>query len=337
MRVGATEAADDARNLLFMPETTELRLDPVLDRLVVVAAGRADRPHTAADDGRAGDSGTAECPFCPGHEAMTTPEICRTGPGAPGAPGWRVRVFPNLYPIVGGSAAGDRTGGEHEVVVLSPDHHRAYGALDDDRAVEALCVLRDRVRTHLDAGLPYSLALMNHRRAAGASIAHPHAQVIGLDFVPPEVLAADRRARTCEGPLLDHDLDQARALGSVVAEGDAVTWLPPGGWCPYFARVADRTAGARFDEADDDTVAHVALALRDLLALLATHLYDPPYNVAFHTAAADGTGGRRWYAEVTPRVSVPAGFEMSTGVYVNTTPPETAASRLRSELRGDTS
>jgi len=310
-----------------MPETTELRLDPVLDRLVVVAAGRADRPHTVADDGHAGDVGTAECPFCPDHEAMTTPEICRTGPGTPGTPGWRVRVFPNLYPIVGGATAGENTGGEHEVVVLSPDHHRDYGALDDAQAVEALCVLRDRVRTHLESGLPYSLALMNHRRAAGASIAHPHAQVIGLSFVPPEVLAADRR-RACEGPVLDHDLEQARALGTVLAEGDAVTWLPRGGWCPYFARVADPTAGARFDEADDATVAHVALALRDVLARLAVHLHDPPYNVALHTATSDGTGGHRWYAEITPRVSVPAGFEMSTGVYVNTTPPEIAAERL---------
>jgi UDPglucose--hexose-1-phosphate uridylyltransferase len=316
-----------------MPATTELRLDPVLDRLVVVAAGRAERPHTVADDGSAGDAGVAQCPFCPGHESMTTPEITRTGPGAPGTPGWRVRVFPNLYPIVGGETAGERTDGEHEVVVLSPDHWRAFGALDDDEVVEAVCVLRDRVRTHLEGGRPYAIALMNHRRAAGASIAHPHAQVIALDFVPPEVLAADRRARTCEGPLLDHDLEQARVHRTVVAEGDAVAWLPHAGWCPYFARVADPGAGSRFDEADDRTVGHVARSLRDLLARLTEHLHDPPYNVAFHSAAADGTGGRRWYAEITPRVSVPAGFEMSTGVYVNTTPPETAAARLRDELR----
>ena len=72
--------------------------------------------------------------------------------------------------------------------------------------------------------------------------------------------------------------------------------------------------------------------LRDVLARLHAELGDPPYNVTIHAAAADGTGPRRWYVEITPRVSVVAGFEMATGVLVNSTPPEAAAGVIRGDV-----
>ncbi|HEX5585709.1 MAG TPA: hypothetical protein VFZ17_00235, partial [Acidimicrobiia bacterium] len=177
-----------------MPASTELRFDALSGQLAIVAAGRAARPHTVADDAPERDAGPEHCPFCGGHEAMTPPEVCRTGEGAPQTPGWRVRVVPNLYPIVGGPGAGPGATGAHEVVVLGPDHRRSFGGLDDDQAVEVLQVLRDRAAAHLRDGHAYVVALVNHRRAAGASIAHPHAQVVALDFVPPEAQAAGARA-----------------------------------------------------------------------------------------------------------------------------------------------
>ncbi len=320
------------RNLLAMPASTELRHDPVLDRLVIVAAGRAARPHTTARAPVEGDGGAEHCPFCPGHESDTPPELARTGDGAPGTPGWRVRVFPNLYPIVGGAGTDEATSGAHEVVVLSPDHQRAFSALSDADACEVVRMLRDRTRLHVDAGRPYAVAFVNHRRAAGASIAHPHAQVVALDFVPPEVGAAAHRAHVGDD-LLERDLAGAQRFGTVLAGGEVPVWLPYASGSSYLARVADPDAGPRFDAADDATVDRVAVALRALLARVDDALGDPPYNVMFHTAAADGTGVRRWYVEVTPRLSVVAGFEATTGVLVNTTPPEQAVGILRGDVR----
>ena len=66
-----------------------------------------------------------------------------------------------------------------------------------------------------------------------------------------------------------------------------------------------------------------------MLARLGDALADPPYNVTVHSAAADGTGVRRWYLEITPRLSVVAGFEMATGILVNTTPAEQAIAVVR--------
>ncbi len=123
----------------------ELRRDELSGRWVLLAPGRAARPHTfgsSAPDAPGPDA----CPFCPGNEHLTPPEVYRTGDGAPDTPGWRVRVVPNLYPIVGGPDAGPGATGAHEVVVLSPAHRDSFAQLDDAQATEVLTVLRDRAR-----------------------------------------------------------------------------------------------------------------------------------------------------------------------------------------------
>ena len=167
-----------------MSAQTEVRYDALSDRTVIVATGRDARPHQFRPPEADADPGTERCPFCPGHEAMTPPEVARTGSGQPDTPGWRVRVVPNLYPIVDA----------HEVVVLSPDHFRPFGALDGTGAAEVLTMLRDRVATHLANGRAATVAVLNHRRDAGASLPHPHAQVLGTNVVPPAIAAAVLRA-----------------------------------------------------------------------------------------------------------------------------------------------
>ncbi len=182
----------------------ELRHDAISGRPVIVAVERAARPFTIESPPAPVDE-RDNCPFCAGRELMTPPEVHRTGEGEAETEGWRVRVVPNLYPIVS-DASGDASPtapgsepatGAHEVVILSPDHHGSFGRLDDAAATEALTVIRDRVRFHLDSGRAYVQAFVNQGKAAGASIAHPHAQIVALDFVPPAVDAAlDRFATT---------------------------------------------------------------------------------------------------------------------------------------------
>jgi UDPglucose--hexose-1-phosphate uridylyltransferase len=294
----------------------ELRHDLVSGRLVIVAEARATRPHTLAHGSRDEDLGAARCPFCPGHEDMTPPEIARTGDGTPGGPGWRVRTFPNLFPITP----------SHEVVVLSPDHQRAFGHLSDGEAAEVFTVLRDRVRTHLDDGHPFATAIVNQGRAAGASIAHPHAQVFALDFVPPEVAAAVDRQLATTDDLLDDDIARARDHDLVIADGEVAIWCPYASTAPLLVRVCHGAAGTRFDDATDTEVAAVAVMTRDALVALGRAVDDPPYNLVVHSAP-------RWYVEITPRLGVAAGFEQATGVSVNTLPPQRAAELLREPPR----
>lgn len=257
----------------------------------------------------------------------------RTGSGEPGEPGWRVRVFPNLYPIVGGPDAVASARGEHEVVALSPDHDRAFGDLTHDEAAEVLSVLRDRAHTHLLAGRQYVQALINQGRAAGASIAHPHAQVIALDFVPPAVGVGAERFAAAGTDLVLADLADAVEHGQGVVVGEEVAaWCPSGSGSPYEVRIAAVGAGAHFDEANDAHVLGVAVVLRDVLAAITSALDDPPYNVMIHTAEPGADVRYHWWVGVSPRTSVVAGFELGSGVLVNTVAPADAAVRLRGAL-----
>ena len=171
---------------------SQLRHDPLSGRDVIVAAARAARPTTFAIGGDE-DASSGECPFCPGAEAKTPPEVARAGSGEPDGPGWQVRAFPNLYPIVE----------THEVVVLSPDH-RAFADLDDDEAIAVVRVLRDRVHTHLEAGHVFSVAIINHLKAAGSRVV----EVCGAVFARQSV----QDAQSGE-VLIIHELLHSLGLG----------------------------------------------------------------------------------------------------------------------------
>ena len=124
-------------------------------------------------------------------------------------------------------------------------------------------MLRDRVRNPAVAGAtPTRSALVNHRRAAGASIAHPHAQVVALDFVPPEVLAAEQRAAAASDDLLDARPRVRSRHDAVLTDGSVSRVVPvrrPG--LRICVRVGDPEAGGRFDQASDGQLARFALAL----------------------------------------------------------------------------
>jgi UDPglucose--hexose-1-phosphate uridylyltransferase len=255
---------------------------------------------------------------------MTPPEVFRTGSGAPETPGWRVRVVPNLYPL-----AGDGVPGAHEVTVLSPDHRAAFGDLADDAAAEVFSVLRDRSAHHLAQGCAHAQPFINYGKAAGASIAHPHAQLVALGFVPPAVEHDVERFAAAGRDLVALAMDDALDGAHGVLHGAAPAWCPAASRSPYEMLIAHPDASARFDTAPDEHVAAVAHATRRSLAAVAEVLGDVPYNVVVHTAPAGVTRDFHWYVRIMPRLTVTAGFESGTGVQVNTVPPEMAAAALR--------
>jgi UDPglucose--hexose-1-phosphate uridylyltransferase len=265
---------------------------------------------------------------------MTPPEVHRTGEGEAETTGWRVRVVPNLYPIVDSPASHDgregsvRVTGAHEVVILSPSHDASFAQLDPEQCVEVLTVIRERVRVHLAAGHRYVQVFVNQGKAAGASIAHPHAQIVALDRVPASVEESLGRFATTD--LVARDLADARAGDRIVVDGPAPAWTPFAAWAPYGMRVAHRSTRARMEEATDAEIGVVAVGLRDALAALQRTLGEAPYNVVFRTAPPGRPAGElHWHADVIPRVSIVAGFEEGTGMFVNTVAPEQAAVLLR--------
>jgi UDPglucose--hexose-1-phosphate uridylyltransferase len=306
----------------------ELHTDELAGTTVIVAPGRATRPtvYSASAAQATTPAALASCPFCPEHETMTPPEVARVGAGAPDTPGWQVRVVPNLFPIVG---AAHGVPGVHEVVVLSPGHDRQLDALSLDAATAAVSALRDRAAYHLAGGFVHAQPLVNHGRAAGASIEHPHAQLVALGFTPPQVDATLTRFADAGCDLVAGAIDDARRGSCLVRDGAAVTWCPPAGISPFFVRIALGSAPARFDRSTDDQLRTLAEALQDALARLHRALGDISYNVVVNTAPRDDDRPFHWWVDVVPRVGMIGGFEMGTGVMVNPVAPQMAAGMLR--------
>lgn len=304
----------------------ELRRDPVTGMGVVVAPGRAHRPHSFPG------TDTASCPFCPGNEHMTPPEVARIGPGPVDGPGWQVRVFPNLYPVVVADGVG--IAGDHEVIVLSPDHHRQVAALDDVEVTAVFRALRERVRAHGAAGRAHVLPFMNQGQASGASVEHPHAQLVSLDHVPPVPAALMRRFATAGEDLLAAQLEIARRDGLVVLDDPRVAvWCPPAPTQAFEFVVAAPDVGSRIDQADDEHLAAVAIGVRKGLAALEHLLGEISTTTVVETAPVGASvtvpDSFRWHVRVYPRLSVQGGFEFGSGYLSNALTAEDAARALR--------
>ena len=294
----------------------QLLVDELTGDRVILAPARALRPDTFRVQSDPMPASVPSCPFCAGNERETPPEVARCGTGAPDTAGWTTRVVPNKYPIVG-----DGVAGAHEVVIFSPAHDADLGALSQSCAADVLVALRDRARFHLDQGLRYPQAFVNQGKAAGASIEHPHAQLVALDIVP-----ARAHAR------LDHFTPAAFVDDQEhrVADGEVRVWCPRASATPFTMRLALTSAGGRFDEAGDVQTRAVGSALRDALARLRAVLGPVAYNVVIETAPREHAKPFRWWVDIVPRLTITAGFELGTGLSVNVVAPSAAAESLRS-------
>ncbi len=358
--------------------TAELRRDVVSGNSVLVNPARSGRPFTVSRrDSERSDVSLDEdlaalddCPFCWGNEHATSEELARVGRGAAGEPGWQVRVVRNRYPVVGGP---DPESGRCEVIVFR-EHMRRLEDLDTDALTEIAGVIRDRVAVHTgvgrdraDAASPPGEAREPCNRAdaasppgearepsamvqvfvntdweSGASIAHPHAQLIALDFVPPaldlEFAVIERSIADGHGPdPLRHDLDLAVARDLMVVDDDVAAWCPWEMPNPFGVRIAPKVQLSPFAALEAGELSAFARTLGKVLRSVNVVLERPAYNVVFFGDQERGDLVRRWRVEVIPRINVPGGFEIGTGVTTHSTDTVGAARalRLRAGAPGD--
>jgi UDPglucose--hexose-1-phosphate uridylyltransferase len=282
---------------------------------VVVAPGRAHRPGASAyaDLDLPTEDELLSCPFCEGREERTPPETfaLRPGAGEPDAPGWTVRVVPNLYPVFA----------RHEVVVSTPRHVRSFAELTEAEVGGVATAWQNRARAAREAGNPYVHALLNEGREAGASLPHSHTQLAWLPDAPPSVAAEEQDGSGCA--ICDHLDGELGAAGErAILELDGVVLLAAyGGRLPYELLITPREhpPGSAYEsELLRPALSVLAEALRRLHAVEG----PVPLNAWLHDRG-------HWHLEVLPRLTVFAGIELGAGIYVNSLPPETAAAVLR--------
>jgi UDPglucose--hexose-1-phosphate uridylyltransferase len=331
----------------------ELRIDPLTGLRVVLAPARADRPFSF-ESSTAHEEAREQCPLCEGHESWTPPETYapRPGGGEPDTPGWKVRAVPNKYPLLEpaapdgprdplGAGRGDpellvagHATGHHEVIVHTPEHLASITDLDAEQFELAVGGWRERSRAHSGAACVH--LMVNEGHAAGASLEHTHAQLYALDFVPALIARERERftahnTRTMGGCLLcDLLQEEVRRRERVVAVNeDAVLLAPFAARSPYELQLVPR----RHEPSFADSHAGTAALLHDGLRRLSDRLgAAPPMNLWVRTAPR-GAEHFHWHADVVPRLTRLAGFELGTGLGVNIVPPERVAQEL-SELDG---
>lgn len=320
---------------------SQLRLNPLTGRWVTIVAERADRPtdfaprdsHVEAEPGR-------PCPFCPGNEEATLPALERLDDGGR----WKMRVLPNLYPAFSGDEpfsvhhhgpvhVSAEASGTHEVFVFTREHQGGLHTLDDNDAAELMRMLERRFEQHAASpNLRFTQAIINHGREAGASLSHPHGQLLGLPFVPGEVLEEQRGFSRFEGGCILCNTVEAELVDGervVFANDHVVCICPFWSGSPFEMMIIPRSHDLHLTDSDDGTLAAMGVGIRDAIAHLVELLGDVSYNLVFRTAPHHYGGQFHWYVSIWPKLVTTAGFERGTGVMINIMPPERAAALLR--------
>ncbi len=323
----------------------EFRKDPITGRWVIISTERARRPHAFAREASSVPHG-GPSPFTVGNEAQTQPELLAYHHGEGGA--WSLRVVPNRYPALRVEGTLEHAGdgmydqmsgiGAHEVVIETPDPNVALADLPEARIADLFWAFRDRVNDlKRDFRLRYMVLFKNHGEGAGATIGHSHSQLIALPVVPrtcDEEIAGgkryfDYRSRCIYCDMLKQEL---QTQSRIVSSNDGfVAFAPYASRFPFETWVMPRRHTSHFESVTDPEVRQLAATMKQVLQRLDLALEKPAFNFVIHSAPVQEgpIEHYHWHIEIIPRVIRVAGFEWSTGIYINPTAPEEAAQFLR--------
>lgn len=226
----------------------------------------------------------AICPFCIGQEGQEE-ELYRIG-GAPGDTNWSVRVVPNKYPFAP----------HHEVIIHSPDHHKNFDELPVGQVQLALEAYKARFLAHQNEGKVY--IFNNHGIDGGESLPHPHTQLV---VIPEEV--------SMHIPTLEPSPDEKYESDYFTIFCPKVSQWPDEVW------IAPKRNGNGFGSIEEAEIADLALVMQRILQLMdMRHGHEFPFN--FYISPE-----KEWYVRIIPRLKRLGGFEVGTGVFVNTQDP----------------
>lgn len=328
-----------------------MRFNPITRDWVIIAPGRSRKPNDFRAAPKARPTRPAyrpDCPFCVGNEE--TEEVLRAS--APDG-SWLARVIPNKFPALSGDHDAQRTrhgsfrsmaaAGVHEVLVEHPRHDLTIATMDAGHLAVVLELYRQRhaaLRAH--PGVESIIIFKNHGERAGTSLEHPHSQIVAAPVVSSSV-----RLRLEEATRL-HDEDgeciycatlrDELATGDRIIEANAsfVAFIPHAALSPFHLWIFPRRHASSYDAITPEEIADLAPLLHRVLRRLFIALDDPDFNFGIRSApiSEDNSHYFHWYLTIVPRVSHVAGFELGSGIYINSVLPEDAARTLRETALG---
>jgi UDPglucose--hexose-1-phosphate uridylyltransferase len=268
--------------------------DILSHRWVIISPQRLSRPHTKSKHNK------KECPFCEGNEGRTPPEVLRYGTGEKDTQGWSVRVIPNKYPITD----------IHEVVIHAPGGVQNIGQLPLVNVKQVLMAYRERYNFYHKQG--QVLIFSNHGMHAGASLEHPHSQLVVLPFQ----INLDTLTREPQ-------------YNIVREQKNFIAYCPDFSQWPYELWIVPKKTGTIFGSLTDEDIEEFAPFLQwgiKKLELIYNKnaIDDLPFSYNFYIYPKDS-----WYIRIIPRFISRAGFELGTGLSVNVVDPKDAAAEFK--------
>lgn len=327
---------------------SELRQNLATKEWVIIASERARRPQEFVEPGRLmcgeGPTWDANCPFCPSNEEHDL-EVARFPAEGP----WQVRIVGNRYPALMRTATLEReynglvrriSGvGYHEVIAESPVHNTCAALESATGLTRVFQAFIDRAwEVQRDPRIEYILFFKNHGRKAGASLRHPHAQMMALPMVPNDVRVRADTARAhfdevgrcafCE--MLGQERTDGRRI--VLESEHFIVFSPYAAFSPFHLWIVPKLHAASFLHAVPAEVEDLGQVMRTVLRMLYAGLNNPDFNYVIRSAPVRDLGAPylHWYVTIVPRISQAAGFEMGSGIYINPSLPEECAQFLRS-------
>jgi UDPglucose--hexose-1-phosphate uridylyltransferase len=327
----------------------EIRLNSITGDWVIIAAERAKRPEEFAHKKEKKElpAHVTTCPFCAGNENQTPSETFRlTNPDET----WAVRVVPNKYSALTpeGEIIKNKTDfkqyisgvGLHEVIIETPEHNSTTALLPLNHIEQILLAYKDRqLAFYEDARIEHVIIFKNHGAGAGTSLEHPHSQIVGTPVFPGQVMTRLGEAirnyyyvdfRECiyctymRGEMKDGE--------RIICENESfVAFVPYAALSPFRVWIFPKRHSACFGHITDAELTRLARTLKDVLLRLYIGLENPDFNYVIRSLSPLGSDAKyfHWYMSVIPRITQTAGFELGTGMYINTALPEESARFLR--------
>lgn len=306
------------------------------------------------------------CPFCPGNEHLTPPEILavRNNGSAPNKPGWAIRVIPNKFPALRIEGELGRQGygmydkmngiGAHEVIIETTEHQQELPDYSHSGMEQVLRTYRDRLDDlKKDPRFKYTLIFKNHGLHAGASLEHSHSQLIAVPVTPKRVAEELFYCRDYyeykERCLLCDIISQEQRFEErmILQEENMIALVPYASRFPFEVHILPRRHMHDYCKISDREISSLAHVMKTVLKKIRRALGDPAYNYILHTSPVPmprpghpemwGTIelDYHWHIEIIPRLTRVAGFEWGTGFYINPVTPENSAKYLREESVDD--
>jgi UDPglucose--hexose-1-phosphate uridylyltransferase len=326
---------------------SQLRQNIVTRDWVIISSERRTRPNEFVA-GRKDPSSLPRrdpsCPFCPGNEQQTVKELFRVSESE----GWKVRVVENKFPAL--TPGGDRERlvegiyrsmsgvGHHEVIIEHPRHDLTTALFSVEEITAVLTAYRRRYQDlRKDPRIESIIIFKNHGERAGTSLVHPHSQLAATPVVPTQIRSRVEEATryfddTGECVFCRTLREELHARERIVAETNHfVAFIPYAALSPFHLWIFPRRHTSSFDDIFDGELNDLALIMRLVLGKLYHGLKDPDYNYSVRSLPTRDhhTDYFHWYLTIIPRVSRTAGFELGSGMFINTAIPEESAAFLR--------